>query len=26
MTVNWTNTEKTIGVFLIEDVNNHYGD
>lgn len=26
MIVNWTNTEKTIGVFLIDDVNNHYGD
>lgn len=26
MEVEWTNTEKTIGVFLIEDVNNHYGE
>ncbi len=26
MEVTWTNTEKTIGVFLIDDVNNHYGD
>jgi plasmid maintenance system killer protein len=26
MEVEWTNTEKTIGVFCIEDVNNHYGE
>lgn len=26
MEVTWTNTEKTIGVFFIDDVNNHYRD
>jgi plasmid maintenance system killer protein len=26
MEVTWTNIEKTIGVFFIDDVNNHYGD
>ncbi len=26
MQVDWTNDEKTVGIFHIDDVNNHYGD
>ena len=26
MEVSWTNTEKTIGIFLMDEISNHYGD
>jgi len=26
MEVTWTNTEKTVGIFLIDEISNHYGD
>lgn len=26
MEVTWTNDEKTIGIFLMDEISNHYGD
>ena len=26
MVVNWTNDDKTVGIFLMDEISNHYGD